>query len=345
MNSQPQRATIKTIAQETGLSTATVSKALKSSPQVRPETRALIHEAAKRLGYQANMHGVQLRTGRTYQIAVVMMAPAAREEEWEGVEYAQMLSGISMAIEPGPYRMTLFAVRDPAESFETIRQIVTHRKADGIVIAGTRPEDKRIAFLQEADFPFVTYGLSELPHPHAYVDTDNEGMMRACIERLIAKGHRRIALLNPPAEYTYARTRMQTYAHVLAAHNIALDEALVAHAHLTPAFGRAQVIAMADLPDPPTAYVCANEAAALGAMSGFHAKGLVHGRDAIINATDDINVSAYFSPPITTFYLPIHKPSTMLGEFIVRRIEGEPPQALQKLFMPSLIERYDDILR
>ncbi len=57
---------------------------------------------------------------------------------------------------------------------------------------------------------------------------------------------------------------------------------------------------MSALADPPTAYICANEATALGAFSGFHARGLVHGRDAVINATDDLNVSQYFAPPITT---------------------------------------------
>lgn len=345
MSVQTRRPTIKTIAEVTGLSTATVSKALKSSPQVRPETRKVIHDAARKLGYQANMHGVQLRTGRTYQVAAVMMAPGPRDEEWEGVEYAQLLSGISMAIEATPYRVTLFAVRTAAEGLETINQIVSHRKADGIIIAGTRPNDRRIAYMQDRNFPFVTYGISNAAQPHAFVDTDNEAMLRHCLDRLISKGHRRIALINPPGEYSYAKTRLDTYRQVLASTGIAFDEALVSQDKLTPAYGRAQVLRMAELDVPPTAYVCANESAALGAMSGFHARGLIHGRDAVINATDDINVSAYLSPPITTYYLPIHKPSAVLGDFIVRRIEGEPPQALQKLFMPTLVERCDDVLR
>ena len=75
-----------------------------------------------------------------------------------------------------------------------------------------------------------------------------------------------------------------------------------------------------------------------------HACGLVHGRDAVINATDDLNVSQYFAPPITTYFLPIHEPSEMLGRYILRRIEGEEPEALQTLIMPKLIERSDDRL-
>ena len=83
---------------------------------------------------------------------------------------------------------------------------------------------------------------------------------------------------------------------------------------------------------------------ALGAFSGFHERGLVHGRDAVISATDDLNVSQYFAPPITTYYLPIHEPSELHGRYILRRMEGEPPEALQTLIMPRLSERSDNRL-
>lgn len=338
------RPTIKTIAQDTGLSIATVSKALNNSPQVREETRNLVLQSAKRVGYELNLHGVQLRTGKTYQVAAIMNAPAALESEWEGVEYAQLLSGISWALENSPYRVSLYPVRDFDESLAVIRQIVSLRKADGVIISGTRPDDPRIRLLQEAEFPFVTYGMSLENEPHAFVDQDNERMIRTSMERLIARGHRRIALLNPAADLTYSVVRYRAYVNVHEAHGLPIDAALVAHSRLTPAFGREQVLAMSALADPPTAYICANEAAALGALSGFAERGLVHGRDAVINATDDVNVSAYYASPITTYCLPISAPSTLLGQFILRRMEGQPVEELQKLLMPELIERCEDRL-
>ncbi|WP_324763603.1 LacI family DNA-binding transcriptional regulator (plasmid) [Sinorhizobium meliloti] len=340
-----QRPTIKTIARETGLSIATVSKALKHSPQVRPETRAIVLDAAERVGYELNLHGVQLRTGKTYQVAAIMTAPGPKENEWEGVEYAQLLSGISWALEESPYRVSLYAVRDFEESQETIRQIVSMKKADGIIISGTRADDPRIRLMQEAEFPFVTYGMSIHNAPHAYVDADNAQMIRLSMARLIERGHRRIALLNPKEQFTYGVVRLESYRKALEEAGLSYDAALVAHGRLTPAFGRENVVAMSALADPPTAYICANEATALGAFSGFHARGLVHGRDAVINATDDLNVSQYFAPPITSYYLPIGEPSALLGKFILRRMEGEPPEALQTLLMPDLIERSDDRLR
>lgn len=339
-----QRPTIKTIAQDTGLSIATVSKALNNSPQVRPETRELVLKSAARVGYELNLHGVQLRTGKTYQVAAVMTAPAAGESEWEGVEYAQLLSGISFALEETPYRVALHPVRDFAESLAAVRQIVTLRKADGIIISGTRTDDPRVQLMQDADFPFVTYGMTLSNGVHAFVDQDNRQMILAAVARLAERGHRRIALINPVAELTYSAVRLEAYREALEKAGLSFDPALVAQGRLIPAFGRENVIAMSQMPDPPTAYICANEASALGALSGFHARGLVHGRDAVVNATDDLNISGYFAPPITTYFLPISTPSALLGQFILRRMEGEPAERLQALLMPDLIERSDDRL-
>lgn len=345
MNGSQERPTIKTICAMTGLSTATVSKALRHSPEVRPETRTIVEEAARKVGYSTNLHGVQLRTGKTYQVAILMTTPASGEIEWEGVEYSQLLAGISHAMEATRYRVSLYPVRDYDEAQETIRQIIRNRQADGVIFSSTRPNDVRVGLLQDADFPFVTYGTTAAAVPHAYVDSDNDGIVRTAMARLMARGHQRIALINPPDYLSYGQTRLAAYQEVLDGAGLPFDPALVAHDRLTPGFGRAQVLAMHALRAPPTAYVCANEASALGALSGFAECGLVHGRDAVINATDDLNVSAYFTPPLTTFSLPITRPAELLGRHILRSMAGEAPEKLQTLLMPDLIERNDDRLR
>lgn len=344
MNIPSQRPTLKTICARTGLSVATVSKALRGSEQVRPETRALVEEAARAIGYSLNISGLQLRTGKTFQIAAVMTAPQTEADEWEGVEYAQLLSGISNALTGTPYRVALYAVADHREALKVIRRLVESREADGIILSGTRPDDTRVAFLQERDFPFVTYGTTEANGEHPFVDADNARMVDLAVRRLAGKGHRRIALINPPAELSYSRTRERAYRAVLAALGLSFDPALVLSGILTPGFGAQAVERLNALPDAPTAYICANEAAALGALSGFARCGLVHGSDAVINATDDLNVSAYFVPPLTTFFLPISRPAQLLGTYMLARLQGHPVATLQALLMPDLIERSDDIL-
>lgn len=338
------RPTIKTICELTGLSTATVSKALRHSDEVRPQTRDIVLQAAQDVGYTRNIHGVQLRTGKTFQIAAIMTAPAAEQDEWEGVEYSALLSGISHGLEGTPYRVALYAVRNFSEAETAIRQIISERQADGIILSGTRPDDSRIQIMQDVGFPFVSYGMTEANGAHPYVDADNAWIIRTSMERLITKGHRRIALFNPPGYLTYGATRLDSYVQVLRENDIAYDPDIIAQDTLTPSFGCDQVMRMSKFPDPPTAYICANEAAALGALAGFNACGIVHGRDAVIHATDDLNISAFFTPPLTTFYLPIGRPSALLGNHILRRINGEPVTNLQTLLRPDLMARSEDRL-
>jgi LacI family transcriptional regulator len=338
------RPTIKTICELTGLSTATVSKALRHSDEVRPQTRAIVLKAAESVGYRRNLHGVQLRTGKTFQIAAIMNAPAAEQDEWEGVEYSELLSGITRGLEGTPYRVALYAARSFQEAETAIRQIISERQADGIILSGTRPDDSRIRIMQDVGFPFVSYGMTETNGAHPYVDADNAWIIRTTMERLISKGHRRIALLNPPGYLTYSGTRLAMYRQVSGEYSIAFDPDLVAQDKLTPSFGCDQVQRMNKLNDPPTAYICANEAAALGALAGFNCAGIVHGKDAVINATDDLNISAFFTPPLTTFYLPIGRPSALLGDHILRRIAGEPVENLQTLLRPDFMARSDDSL-
>ena len=71
-----ERPTLKTIAAETGLAIATVSRALKDAPDIGEETKKRVREAAKRLGYRPNRAGVRLRTGKTNVIALTLSTEA-----------------------------------------------------------------------------------------------------------------------------------------------------------------------------------------------------------------------------------------------------------------------------
>ncbi len=338
------RPTIKTIAKLTGYSIATVSKALKNDPAVKEKTQKKITETAAEIGYVANLDGLKLRTGRTYRIAVLITTPQVFSNEWEGVEFTHILSGVSKALEGTPYQLSVHPTKDFDDCLKEVKEIVEQRKADGLILSGTRPDDQRISYLLEKKFPFVSYGMSEHFTPYPYVDTDSERTANQATKRLINKGHKRIALINPSPELMYAQQRSRGYSKALQENDIAVDQDLIASGTLSSRFGKESVEYLHNLKAPPTAYICANEASALGVLSAFHEKGIVYGKDAVVIATDDINVSEYFTPPLTTYFLPIEETSRTLGEFLLRHIAGEAVENLQKKIMPELIERNSDQL-
>lgn len=336
--------TIKTVAVHTGYSIATISKALRGSPVVTESTRATILAAARELGYQANARGMALRTGKTHQAAVLMPLTSAAGYEWDGVEYTQILSGISQALDGSDYQLSVHGYRSFDDACTIARRVADQRLADGLIFSGVLADDARVAMLAEADFPFVSLGRCRRPLAYAHVDVDNEWAAHAATARLIAGGHRRIALINAEPRLSYALDRIDGFGRAFREAGLAPSLDLVAGGDLSARFGRDGTLSLFDRPAPPTALVCVNESTTLGVLSALDTLGLRVGEDVDVIAYDDINVSAYFSPPVTTLYQPIEVLGRRLGEFLLRRMAGEEPARLSQVFRPELIARQSDDL-
>ncbi|MCG7520006.1 LacI family DNA-binding transcriptional regulator [Ruegeria sp. Ofav3-42] len=336
------RATIKSISKETGYSVGTVSNALRGSESVREETRKEIQAAAARLGYRVNMDGLKLRTNKSYRVAVLVSVSADAEEEWEGVEFTRILAGISTALKGSQYELSVFNVADLEDAMEALKKIVHHGLADGVIFSGTLHHDPRIAFLQQNGFPFVTMGMSDGETPHAYVDIDSQAAAYDATERLLRLGHRRISLINPPSDLIYATQRQQGYAQALSAEGLPLDSSLIFNGPTTARTGRRAFEAMMQLAVRPTACICANEAMTLGVLSAAHKAGVSIGQDLVVISTDDLQLSRYFVPPPSTYYVPIEETSRLLGEFILKALDGAKPSETQKKIRANLIERQPD---
>ncbi len=338
------RPTIKTLSTLTGFSIATISKALHDSPVVTQETKDAIRKAAEQIGYEASLRGMSLRTGLTYQIAVLMPVPSETEFEWDGVEYTQILSGICQALEGSPYRLSVHIVRNAEDGLEVARKIVTQGIADGVIFSGIRAQDARIEYLIESGFPFATMGRCRSPLKYAHVDVDSEWAAHAATERLIAGGHRRIALINPEPVLSYALDRVDGFRRAFSEAGLPCCDDLIMAGDLTARFGKTSALALRGQSDPATGFVCVNEATTLGVLSGLRELGLTIGLDADVIAYDDINVSAYFAPPLTTLYLPIARLGRRLGSFLLRRLAGEATSVLAEVFRPELLVRQADRL-
>lgn len=336
------RATIKSIAKETGYSIGTVSNALRGAASVREKTRQEIQAAATRLGYRVNMDGLKLRTNKSYRIAVLVSVSPDAAGEWEGVEFTRILAGISAALLGSRYEMSVFNVTDIPDAMTVLARIAQDRLADGVIFSGTLHDDPRIAYLQKNAFPFVTMGMSDSETPHAFVDFDSQSAAFDATARLVRLGHRRIALVNPPVELIYASQRQTGYEQALVNGGIKQDPALIFNGPTTARTGRLSFDALMRLPDRPTACICANEAMTLGVLSAAHAAGVRIGRDLVVISTDDLQLSRYFVPPPSTYYVPIEDTSRLLGEYMLKALDGADPSETQKKIRATLIERQPD---
>jgi LacI family transcriptional regulator len=155
-------------------------------------------------------------------------------------------------------------------------------------------------------------------------------------------GHRRIALINGPAEYAYARSRLSGFVAALAARGLGVPARFVTHDRLTEETGyRAALAALAD-PQPPTAFLCASTLIAAGVMRALADRGLQVPRDASVIAHDDavpMMRAVNFAPALTVTRSPLRDACAPLADMMQALLNGADPARLQTIVTADLILR------
>ena len=330
-----QRSTLRTLAQELGLSVTTVSRALKDGPEVHPDTVARVKAAAEAAGYRPDWRAVNLRTGRTGVIAVLYYAPAVRDD-FGDTSVTMVVEGIGRRLAGTAYMPMVQLVTSVEDGLEHARRIVSEKLADGIIMSGTTPHDARVRLMQEHRFPFVTFGRTELPE-HPWYDIDNEAAAHDATAWLAAGGRRRIALLAPPTELSFTNQRLDGYRRALAAAGQAFDADLVVNCDLVASSGRAGMAHVLSCADPADAAVCATGILALGALAGIRDAGLVPQRDVALVSRDGARLFEYVDPPLPTCFASSSDAGWALADLILAAIAGVPPAGLQTLVRTRLV--------
>ena len=195
-----ERPTLKTIARISGLAMTTVSRALGDAPDISSDTKERVRKIADEIGYIPNRAGVRLRTGKTNVISLVL----ATEQGTMNMT-SDLISAISKELEGTRYHLVMIPEPKDQDPLRAIRNIVETRSADAVIFNQVMPEDPRVTYLCDKNFPFVTHGRSKWADDHSYYDYDNIAFGRIAVERLVARGRNQILLLAPPTAQSYAR--------------------------------------------------------------------------------------------------------------------------------------------
>lgn len=193
-----ERPTLKTISRITGLAVATVSRALHDAPDIGQDTKRRVQETAHAIGYRPNRAGVRLRTGKTNVISLVLST------EHDLMNHtARLISSIAGALRKTPYHLIVTPYFPDEDPMTPIRYIVETQSADAVILNQIEPEDPRIAYLMEHNFPFAAHGRSKWADQHPYYDFDNAEFARQAIHTLAARGRKKVIAIAPPRHQNY----------------------------------------------------------------------------------------------------------------------------------------------
>jgi len=322
------------LAKELGISTGTVSRALNGRTDVSEATRALVLTTAKRLGYAPNQAARTLALGTTRSVGFMMdldREVAASSEYFfmgvfDGVQSVLAEHGFDLLVLPRPTN---------ANSLDFLKRYVARGVFDGMILAATQRVDPRIEMLESAGVPFATLGRSTSGTDYPWIDLDFEGVASTAVNRLVAAGHRRIAVTLPSDNVNFGPVFQAAYRAAIAQNGIDFDPSLVFVTGRHEDAGYRLVDDMDRLEKPPTAVLLIFETVAIGIYRRLAELHRQPGRDlAIIGFRDEPTVR-FLTPTLTCFSASLHEIGEDLATAILSRIAaragGEPAVPLRKL--------------
>ncbi|CAD9219732.1 Transcriptional regulator, LacI family [Burkholderia cenocepacia] len=309
---------LKALSDALGLSRTTVSRALNGYDDVSEATRERVAKAAREMGYVADPTARRLATGRADMIGIVYPFGAG---DLGDPRFAEVVAGITERLAERNLDFIIASARPNAE-LDTYRRIVDGKLVDGLIVARTRVDDPRIAYLQASAFPYVAYGRTQAAGPYAWFDFDNEAGARDAVRRLIGFGHRRIAMISAPLVLNFAAQRRAGYLSALREAGIDADPALLVECPFTPDGGRQAARALLALAEPPTALLVDNNIAGSGAFRVLVDSGLRLGADLSLIVYDGVPADIAHPYRVTAVVQPTgHASGRALAELMLRLLD------------------------
>ena len=338
---------IKRLAQHLNISIGTVSRALNNRPDVNDETRKRVLEAAAELGYVPNQSGRSLRRGETGVIGFMMRTGHEITDQGDTF-FMSVFDGVQTVLSRHHLDLVAMLCSADENADDYLRRMVSRGFADGIIISSTKRVDPRITFLAEREMPFVTLGRSSTDAGQPWLDVDFETIARQAVDRLVAHGHRRIAVTMPHDDVNLGHIFLEAAKAGLRSHGLALDPALVFPS--TPSesggYGIAQAL-LAQSPRP-TAVILVNESTSTGLYRGLSEANYLPGRDIAVIGRDSPQAS-FLSPKLTGFRQSLRELGIALGEALLASMPKYaalyPMGTVRTIWPVELIEGESDAFR
>lgn len=287
---------MKDISIACGVSVATVSKALNDHSDVGEDTKALIRQKAKEMGYFPNAQARALKTNRTHNVGVLFV-----DEAMSGLThdyFAFVLDSFKRTVEESGYDITFVNRSKKGRNQLSITEHCRYRGFDGVVIACVDFYDPQIIELIQSDIPVVT--VDHAFEQRISIMSDNVRGMQDLLTYIYGQGHRRIAYIHG-ADSAVTQKRLSSFYRTAERLGLQIpDEYVMEAAYRDTQAAYAVTEELLDLKKPPTCILYPDDFACYGGMNAIKARGLRIPEDISVAGYDGIRVGRHIEPRLTT---------------------------------------------
>ena len=321
--------TIKDVAREANVSTATVSRALNGHSNVTEPMRNKIAEIAERLRYMPHGAARSLSTRRTQTVGAIL-------PDLYGEFFSELIRGMDVAAREAGLHLLVSSSHGSADETAAALRALSGR-VDGLLIMSPHADAALLAKNLPYATPTVLMNTRSHGDDHTAFAIDNYGGARALIAHLAGLGHRRIAMIAGPANNFDADERLRGYRDALA-HALPDSEAVVLGGDFSERSGYVAGTSIAAMSPRPDAVFAANDMMALGCLFALNEAGLNVPSDIALAGFDDIPMARFVSPPLTTMRVNIAELGERAARALIEQL-SEHPVTHRAISAPELIVR------
>jgi len=326
MTTSSRRLQMADIARLAGVSTSTVSRALSHSPLVNQETRDRILDLARSLNYTINIGAQNLRLQQNRTVAVVIPIEQATRQQLSDPFFLSMLGSLADALSDQGF--DILVSRVDADQVDAAAAPFDGGRAIGVILIGQGRHHDELNKMAARGVPFVVWGAQLSQQLYTTVGGDNVTGGRLATERLLAQGRRRIAFFGDTS-LPEVEQRHRGYVEALAAHGLSSDPQLHVASSFLPESGCQAVAELARRGVAYDALFASSDLLAMKAIHALRAQGRDVPADVAVVGYDDIELSSYFHPPLTTVAQPRDVAARALVDALLVLVDGRSAPSVQ----------------
>ncbi|HAT2248219.1 TPA: HTH-type transcriptional regulator GalR [Aeromonas hydrophila] len=326
-------ATIKDVAILSGVSVATVSRVINNSPKASQVSRDAVFKAMHELNYHpnANARALAHQNNETLGLIVADVSDPFFGTMVKAVEQVAQATGNFLLIGNGYH--------DAAKEKHVIEQLIGHRCSGLVVHAKMLPDEELIQMMSYVPGMVIINRIVPGFESRCVALDDRYGSWLAT-RHLIQEGHKKIGFLCSNHQISDSQDRLQGYLDALQEHNIPVDERLISRGSPDELGGEAAMTELLSRGQQMTAVVCYNDSMAAGALSVLSDNGIEVPQELSLVGFDDVLISRYLRPRLTTVRYPIIAMATQAAELAIALAKGGPLPQTTHMFSPTLVRRH-----
>ncbi|MDE2856549.1 MAG: LacI family DNA-binding transcriptional regulator [Chloroflexota bacterium] len=326
------RITMQDVAEQAGVSKATVSHVINETRFVEEATKERVQDAIRSLGYRPNVAARSLTTQRTRVIGLIV-------SDVTNTFFGEIMLGVEDVLIANGYSLMVCNTSEVLEREEYYIDILLRQGVDGIIAAATSQNWDALNEAAKLNIPIVMLDRTFDNAKSPYVGVNNKYGAYLGAKHLIERGYREIGILSGFQRLSTMRERLSGFEMALAEAGLPLRELWSVASPLSIEDGQRAMRALMTQEERPRAVFVCNNLLSLGALMGLQALGMTCPEDVAIVGFDDHPWAQVSSPPLTVVRQPTYRIGETAARKVLQALNGDQDDIPSAIFNCELVLR------